>query len=232
MRAQTLVTAAEGALTAPPTSRDLQLWASINAAVLAYAAGDAFGVAYEFLPEPVPVDVTSIGAFAGWPYGGVSDDTLLSLLTIAAATVDDPEGSALVVPARAAPVRSAAAWARADHAGSPGPAGRAPRGRPRRRHQRRDDADRASWVWHSDPEDDLRRRSLGPSDGRGHPSRSHVYGVCRGRIQAVRRRRLGPQRRRPRPGPAGRGGRHSRPGTVIDVLRRLDEGRPPPPACH
>ncbi|HET7822225.1 MAG TPA: ADP-ribosylglycohydrolase family protein [Ornithinibacter sp.] len=95
MRAHTLVTAAEDAMTAPSTSRDLRLWASINAAVLAYAAGDAFGVAYEFLPEPVPVDVTSIGARAGWPYGGVSDDTLLSLLTISTATVDDPEGSAL-----------------------------------------------------------------------------------------------------------------------------------------
>lgn len=95
MRARTLVSAAEGATTAPTTSHDLRLWASISAAVLAYAAGDAFGVAYEFLPERVPVDVTSIGARAEWPYGGVSDDTLLSLLTIATATVDDPEGSAV-----------------------------------------------------------------------------------------------------------------------------------------
>ena len=95
MRARTLVSAAEGAMTAPATSQDLPLWASITTAVLAYAAGDAFGVAYEFLPEPVPVDLTSIGSRAGWPHGGVSDDTLLSLLTIAAATVDDPEGSAL-----------------------------------------------------------------------------------------------------------------------------------------
>ena len=78
----------------PTTNPDRHLWESITAAVLAYAAGDAFGVAYEFLAEPVPVDVTSIGARAGWPYGGVSDDTLLSLLTVATATVDDPEGSA------------------------------------------------------------------------------------------------------------------------------------------
>ena len=81
-------------MTAPTTSQDLPLWAAISSAVLAYAAGDAFGVAYEFLPEPVPVDVTSISARDGWPHGGVSDDTLLSLLTIATATVDDPERSA------------------------------------------------------------------------------------------------------------------------------------------
>lgn len=94
MRAQTLVSAAEGATTAAATGRDLHLWAAVSAAVLAYAAGDAFGVAYEFLPQPVPVDVRAIGARADWPHGGVSDDTLLSLMTIAAATVDDPEGSA------------------------------------------------------------------------------------------------------------------------------------------
>ena len=144
MRARTLVSAAESAMTAPTTSQDQHLWASINAAVLAYAAGDAFGVAYEFLPEPVPVDVTSIGARADWPYGGVSDDTLLSLLTIATATVDDPEGSATVVPGRPAPVRSAVAWSGADHSVSPRPAGRASRGRARRRNQRGDDADRAA----------------------------------------------------------------------------------------
>ncbi len=94
MRAQTLVGAAERAMAAPTTGQHQQLWAATSAAVLAYAAGDAFGVAYEFLPEPVPVDVTSIGARADWPHGGVSDDTLLSLLTIATATVDDPERSA------------------------------------------------------------------------------------------------------------------------------------------
>jgi ADP-ribosyl-[dinitrogen reductase] hydrolase len=96
VRAQTLVSAAERAMTTPPTTQDLHLWASISTAVLAYAAGDAFGVAYEFLPEPVPVYVNAIGPRAEWPYGGVSDDTLLSLLTIAAATVDDPAGSARV----------------------------------------------------------------------------------------------------------------------------------------
>ena len=94
VRARTLVTAAEGPTTPPTTNQDRHLWESITAAVLAYAAGDAFGVAYEFLAEPVPVDITSIGTRAGWPYGGVSDDTLLSLLTIATATVDDPDASA------------------------------------------------------------------------------------------------------------------------------------------
>jgi ADP-ribosyl-[dinitrogen reductase] hydrolase len=95
MRARSLVSAAEGTTTAPTIGRDQHLWESVSRAVLAYAAGDAFGVAYEFLPERVPVDVTSVGALADWPVGGVSDDTLLSLLTIATATVDDPEGSAL-----------------------------------------------------------------------------------------------------------------------------------------
>ncbi len=94
MRAQTLVSAAERAVAASSRSQRQQAWPAITAAVLAYAAGDAFGVAYEFLPEPVGVDVTSIGARADWPHGGVSDDTLLSLLTIGSATVYDPEGSA------------------------------------------------------------------------------------------------------------------------------------------
>lgn len=62
--------------------------------LMAFAAGDAFGVAYEYTPEPLPVDMTAIGSRADWPLGGVSDDTLLSLLTIFATTPDDPEGSA------------------------------------------------------------------------------------------------------------------------------------------
>ena len=54
---------------------------SISTALRAYAAGDAFGVAYEFkdfdrvTDELLPLD--------GWPYGGVSDDSLLTLLTLA-----------------------------------------------------------------------------------------------------------------------------------------------------
>ncbi|MHC3000490.1 ADP-ribosylglycohydrolase family protein [Microbacterium sp. HJ5] len=64
--------------------------------LMAFAAGDAFGVAYEYTPEPLPVDMSTMGARADWPLGGVSDDTLLSLLTIFATTPADPEGSARV----------------------------------------------------------------------------------------------------------------------------------------
>lgn len=55
---------------------------AIAAAVLAYATGDAFGVAYEFQPmvKP-PVPKVMLGK-DDWPAGGVSDDTLLSLMTI------------------------------------------------------------------------------------------------------------------------------------------------------
>lgn len=63
-------------------------------ALLAFAAGDAFGVAYEYLPERVPVDATRIGTRADWPLGGVSDDTHLSLLTIFAAHAGEPVASA------------------------------------------------------------------------------------------------------------------------------------------
>jgi ADP-ribosylglycohydrolase len=50
--------------------------------LLAFAAGDAFGVYYEFLdqtPKEIPQVLLSK---EGWPFGGVSDDTLLSILTI------------------------------------------------------------------------------------------------------------------------------------------------------
>lgn len=63
---------------------------------MAFAAGDAFGVAYEYTPEPHPVDMSTMGAREDWPLGGVSDDTLLSLLTLFAMTPDDPAGSARV----------------------------------------------------------------------------------------------------------------------------------------
>ena len=50
--------------------------------LLAYAAGDAFGVFYEFLEE-TPKEIPQILLpKEGWPFGGVSDDTLLSILTI------------------------------------------------------------------------------------------------------------------------------------------------------
>ena len=50
--------------------------------LLAYAAGDAFGVYYEFLDE-TPREIPQVLlSKEGWPFGGVSDDTLLSILTI------------------------------------------------------------------------------------------------------------------------------------------------------
>ena len=49
--------------------------------ILAYAAGDAFGAFYEFngRHETIP---NVLKAKDSWPFGGVSDDTLLTLLTI------------------------------------------------------------------------------------------------------------------------------------------------------
>ena len=54
---------------------------SITTALKAYAAGDAFGVAYEFTEFSEVSD--HLLAKDGWPYGGVSDDSLLTLLTLA-----------------------------------------------------------------------------------------------------------------------------------------------------
>lgn len=67
---------------------------AIARAVVAYAAGDAFGVAYEYAPEAQPVVIDRISARDGWPFGGVSDDTLLSLLTIEAVIPGRPQESA------------------------------------------------------------------------------------------------------------------------------------------
>lgn len=58
----------------------------------AYAAGDAFGVYYEFRKsERVTSELRSL---EDWPYGGVSDDSLLTLLTLATLTEDSPENAA------------------------------------------------------------------------------------------------------------------------------------------
>lgn len=67
--------------------------ASITSALVAFAAGDAFGVAYEYRKEKIPVDTVHVGSRADWPQGGVSDDTLLSLLTIFAMEPGKPEKS-------------------------------------------------------------------------------------------------------------------------------------------
>jgi ADP-ribosyl-[dinitrogen reductase] hydrolase len=60
------------------------LESKISLAVLAYAAGDAFGVQFEFGPKITGEIVHQLIEKAGWPFGGVSDDTLLSILTIQA----------------------------------------------------------------------------------------------------------------------------------------------------
>ena len=61
---------------------DKQVQVSIATALFAYAAGDAFGVQYEF-KEGYTVE-SRLSEIADWPLGGVSDDTLLTLLSIKA----------------------------------------------------------------------------------------------------------------------------------------------------
>ena len=62
--------------------------------LLAYAAGDAFGVYYEFL-EQTPTDIPQVLLPKdGWPFGGVSDDTLLSILTIKSLSKKTPTEAA------------------------------------------------------------------------------------------------------------------------------------------
>ena len=75
----------------------LPVWArSSDYAVilLAYAAGDAFGVFYEFL-EATPKEIPQqLKEKPGWPYGGVSDDTLLTILTLKSLVQPTPEMAA------------------------------------------------------------------------------------------------------------------------------------------
>ena len=62
--------------------------------LLAYAAGDAFGVYYEFLDE-TPKEIPQVLlSKEGWPFGGVSDDTLLSILTIKSLSQKTPADAA------------------------------------------------------------------------------------------------------------------------------------------
>ena len=63
-------------------------------ALLAYAAGDAFGVFYEFQPISAHSIEQKMKGKDGWPFGGVSDDTLLTLLTLESLIELSPEGSA------------------------------------------------------------------------------------------------------------------------------------------
>ena len=62
--------------------------------LLAYAAGDAFGVYYEFLDQ-IPKEIPQVLLpKEGWPFGGVSDDTLLSILTIKSLSKATPDEAA------------------------------------------------------------------------------------------------------------------------------------------
>ena len=62
--------------------------------LLAYAAGDAFGVYYEFLDQ-TPKEIPQVlMPKDGWPFGGVSDDTLLSILTIKSLVKKTPDEAA------------------------------------------------------------------------------------------------------------------------------------------
>jgi ADP-ribosylglycohydrolase len=65
--------------------------ADIERVLRGYAAGDAFGVAYEFAETFSEVDPNLLVEKIGWPYGGVSDDTLLTLLSIQALRENTPE---------------------------------------------------------------------------------------------------------------------------------------------
>ena len=60
-------------------------------AIMAYAAGDALGVQYEFIKDKPLITSLSIQPKEGWPFGGVSDDTLLSLITISTIEEENPE---------------------------------------------------------------------------------------------------------------------------------------------
>ncbi len=70
-----------------PIDADTQL--RMATAFFAYAAGDAFGVQYEF-KDGYRVEST-LSEIADWPLGGVSDDTLLTLLSIKALESHTPD---------------------------------------------------------------------------------------------------------------------------------------------
>lgn len=67
---------------------DEQVQVSIATALFAYASGDAFGVQYEF-KDGYTVE-SRLSEIADWPLGGVSDDTLLTLLSIQSLASSSP----------------------------------------------------------------------------------------------------------------------------------------------
>lgn len=68
---------------------DERVQSGIATALFAYAAGDAFGVQYEF-KEGYSVE-SRLSEIQDWPLGGVSDDTLLTLLSIQSLDSDSPD---------------------------------------------------------------------------------------------------------------------------------------------
>ena len=72
---------------------DEQVQVSIATALFAYAAGDAFGVQYEF-KDGYTVE-SRLSEIADWPLGGVSDDTLLTLLSIQSLASSSPVSARL-----------------------------------------------------------------------------------------------------------------------------------------
>jgi ADP-ribosylglycohydrolase len=73
---------------------DAGLVSKITSVFRAYAAGDAFGVAHEFVDDPVKNVENVLLAKDGWPYGGVSDDTMLTLLTVLTLSQNSPDEAA------------------------------------------------------------------------------------------------------------------------------------------
>ena len=82
---------------APLLSKD---WSSHNQAekmlfksFIAYAAADAFGAFYEFNGVPAVVP-NQLKAKPNWPFGGISDDTALTILTLISLAENSPEAAA------------------------------------------------------------------------------------------------------------------------------------------
>ena len=72
----------------------------ISTVLRAYAAGDAFGVYYEF--RKIESVSTELRSLEEWPYGGVSDDSLLTLLTLSTLKEESPENAAAAFLAKLA----------------------------------------------------------------------------------------------------------------------------------
>jgi len=64
-----------------------------SSALIAYAAGDAFGAFYEF-SEIVSDIPNELREKKHWPYGGTSDDTSLTILTLLALAQEPPKEAA------------------------------------------------------------------------------------------------------------------------------------------